>query len=130
LFAGRRRSARFAGLAGVGRRSEARQRKLSDSIGRSWRSALHPQQASGRRHELSGGKDPALRPWRHLPAEWDADLPSDQARGYFAKLTSVPYKRFVELGEGTHTIMMEKNRMQFFREVMNFLNESDPLALN
>jgi hypothetical protein len=26
--------------------------------------------------------------------------------------------------------MMEKNRMQFFREVMNFLNESDPLALN
>jgi len=26
--------------------------------------------------------------------------------------------------------MMEKNRMQFFRELMNFLNESDPLALN
>jgi len=26
--------------------------------------------------------------------------------------------------------MMEKNRMQFFREMMNFLNESDPLALN
>ena len=43
---------------------------------------------------------------------------------------NVPYKRFVEIGEGTHTIMMEKNRMQFFRELMNFLNESDPLALN
>jgi hypothetical protein len=39
-------------------------------------------------------------------------------------------RHVVELGEGTHTIMMEKNRMQFFREVMNFLNESDPLALN
>ena len=26
--------------------------------------------------------------------------------------------------------MIEKNRMQFFREVMNFLNEFDPLALN
>jgi len=25
---------------------------------------------------------------------------------------------------------MEKNRMQFFREVMHFLNEADPLALN
>jgi hypothetical protein len=25
---------------------------------------------------------------------------------------------------------MEKNRMQFFREVMNFLGEADPLALN
>jgi len=24
---------------------------------------------------------------------------------------------------------MEKNRMQFFREVSNFLNEVDPLAL-
>jgi hypothetical protein len=57
-------------------------------------------------------------------------LPSDQARGYFAKLTDAPYKRFVELGEGTHTVMMEKNRMQFFHEVMNFLTESDPQALN
>jgi pimeloyl-ACP methyl ester carboxylesterase len=71
----------------------------------------------------------------HVPtllihAEWDADLPSDQARGYFAKLTNAPYKRFVELGEGTHSIMMEKSRMQFFREIMNFLNEPDALNLN
>jgi hypothetical protein len=65
-----------------------------------------------------------------IHAEWDADLPSDQAHGYFAKLTNTPYKRFVEIGEGTHFIMMEKNRMQFFREVMNFLVEGDPLALN
>jgi pimeloyl-ACP methyl ester carboxylesterase len=65
-----------------------------------------------------------------IHAEWDADLPSDQARGYFAKLTNAPYKRFVELGEGTHTVMMEKNWMQFFHEVMNFLNEADLQALN
>jgi pimeloyl-ACP methyl ester carboxylesterase len=65
-----------------------------------------------------------------IHAEWDADLPSDQAHGYFANLTNTPYKRFVEIGEGTHTIIMEKNRMQFFHEVMNFLNEPDPLALN
>ena len=64
-----------------------------------------------------------------IHAEWDADLPSYQAQAYFAKLTHTPYKRFVELGEGTHTIMMEKNRMQFFREVLNFLDEVDPLAL-
>jgi pimeloyl-ACP methyl ester carboxylesterase len=61
-------------------------------------------------------------------AEWDADLPSYQARAYFAKLTHTPYKRFVELGEGTHTIIMEKNRMQFFREVTGFLTETDPRA--
>ena len=71
----------------------------------------------------------------HVPtllihAEWDADLPSDQTRGYFAKLTNVPYKRLIEIGEGTHTIMMEKNRMQFFREIMNFLDESDATSLN
>jgi len=65
-----------------------------------------------------------------IHAEWDADLPSDQAHAYFAKLTNAPYKRFVEIGEGTHQIMMEKNRMQFFRELMNFLGEADPLALN
>ena len=71
----------------------------------------------------------------HVPtliihAEWDADLPSDQAQGYFAKLTNVPYKRFIEIGEGTHSVMMEKNRMQFFREIMNFLNEPDAQSLN
>jgi pimeloyl-ACP methyl ester carboxylesterase len=65
-----------------------------------------------------------------IHGEWDAELPSDQAHAYFAKLTNAPYKRFIELGEATHTLIMEKNRMQFFREVMNFLSESDPLALN
>jgi pimeloyl-ACP methyl ester carboxylesterase len=56
-------------------------------------------------------------------AEWDADLPSYMLYAYFAKLTNVPYKRYVEIGEGTHTIMMEKNRMQLFREVQLFLDE-------
>jgi pimeloyl-ACP methyl ester carboxylesterase len=64
-----------------------------------------------------------------IHAEWDADLPSYQAQAYFTRLTHAPYKRFVELGEGTHTIMMERNRMQMFREVFYFLNEVDPLAL-
>ncbi|KQP77414.1 alpha/beta hydrolase [Methylobacterium sp. Leaf113] len=65
-----------------------------------------------------------------IHAEWDADLPSYQAQEYFTKLTATPYKRFIELGEGTHTVIMEKNRMQFFREVVAFLNERDPLALD
>jgi pimeloyl-ACP methyl ester carboxylesterase len=65
-----------------------------------------------------------------IHAEWDADLPSDQAHAYFAQLTSASYKRFVEISQGTHQVMMEKNRMQFFREVMHFLSEADPLALN
>jgi len=64
-----------------------------------------------------------------IHAEWDFDLPSYQAREYFAALTNTPYKRLVEIGEGTHTVMLEKNRMQFFREIMGFLDEENPLAL-
>jgi pimeloyl-ACP methyl ester carboxylesterase len=64
-----------------------------------------------------------------IHAEWDFDLPSYQAREYFAALKNVPYKRLVEIGEGTHSVMLEKNRMQFFREIMGFLDEEDPLAL-
>jgi pimeloyl-ACP methyl ester carboxylesterase len=64
-----------------------------------------------------------------IHAEWDADLPSAMAETYFTKLTNAPYKRFVELGEGTHTVMLEKNRMQFFHEIRDFLAESEPMAL-
>ena len=64
-----------------------------------------------------------------IHAEWDADLPSYMAQAYFKQLTHTPYKRFVELGEGTHTVMLEKNRMQFFREISNFLTETEATAL-
>ena len=57
-------------------------------------------------------------------AEWDADLPSYMLYAYFAKLANAPYKRYVEIGEGTHTIIMEKNRMELFQAVQQFLDES------
>lgn len=56
-------------------------------------------------------------------AEWDADFPSYMLYAYFAKLTGAPFKRYVEIGEGTHTIFMERNRMQLFRAVQAFLDE-------
>ncbi len=65
-----------------------------------------------------------------IHAEWDADLPSYQTAAYFAELKNAPYKRWVELGEGTHTVMLEKNRMQFINEVALFLEEGRPQALN
>jgi hypothetical protein len=46
---------------------------------------------------------------------------------YFAELKNAPYKRWVKLGEGTHMVMVEKNRMQFIHEVQMFLEEQDPL---
>jgi pimeloyl-ACP methyl ester carboxylesterase len=85
-------------------------------------------------HTWSAGKaqyDPGkiTVPTFLLHAEWDADLPSYQAQAYFAQLKNAPYKRLVELSEGTHTVMLEKNRMQFFHELMGFLDEEKPLAL-
>jgi len=56
-------------------------------------------------------------------AEWDADLPSYMLYAYFEKLTNTPYKRYVQIGEGTHTVIMEKNRMQLFTTVQQFLDE-------
>jgi pimeloyl-ACP methyl ester carboxylesterase len=56
-------------------------------------------------------------------AEWDADLPNYMLYAYFAKLTNVPYKRYVQIGEGTHTVIMEKNRLQLFQAVQQFLDE-------
>ena len=58
-----------------------------------------------------------------IKAEWDADTPAYMAQALFPKLTGAPYKRYVEIGEGTHTVIMEKNRMDLFREVQMFLDE-------
>jgi pimeloyl-ACP methyl ester carboxylesterase len=59
-----------------------------------------------------------------IHAEWDADLPTYHTAAFFAELKNTPYKRWVELGEGTHFVMLEKNRAQFMHEVELFLEES------
>jgi pimeloyl-ACP methyl ester carboxylesterase len=56
-------------------------------------------------------------------AEWDGLNPPEQAQALFHKLPSGPDKRLVEIGEGTHFVMLEKNRMQLFREVQVFLGQ-------
>lgn len=57
-------------------------------------------------------------------AEWDRDTPPYMAQTLFPLLTNAPGKRLVLLAEGTHTIMMEKNRLQLFRAVQAFLDEA------
>jgi pimeloyl-ACP methyl ester carboxylesterase len=59
-------------------------------------------------------------------AEWDADTPGYMAQQLFSLLANVPWKRLVLIGEGTHTVIMEKNRLQLFNEVQLFLEEPDP----
>jgi len=57
-------------------------------------------------------------------AEWDRDTPASMAQALFPLLTNAPGKRYVQLPEGTHTIMMEKNRLMLFEAVQSFLDES------
>jgi pimeloyl-ACP methyl ester carboxylesterase len=56
-------------------------------------------------------------------AEWDADLPSYMMHAYYAKLVNAPEKSFIEIPEGTHTVLMEKSRMQLFEAVQRFLDK-------
>jgi pimeloyl-ACP methyl ester carboxylesterase len=58
-----------------------------------------------------------------IHAQWDQDTPGYMAQALFALLTNAAYKRLVVIGEGTHTVVMEKNRMQLLREVQLFLEE-------
>ena len=58
-----------------------------------------------------------------VQAEWDRDLPPDMAQTLFPLLVNSPGKRYVMLAEGTHTIVMEKNRLQLFEAVQSFLDE-------
>ena len=57
-------------------------------------------------------------------AKWDQAAPSQGAQALFHKLPSGPNKRLVEIGEGTHFVMLEKNRMQLFQEVQFFLDRA------
>ena len=54
--------------------------------------------------------------------EWDADTPSYMAQTLFLLIVNAPMKQYVEIGEGTHSIMLERNRMQLFRAVQSFLD--------
>ncbi|MCA1389344.1 alpha/beta hydrolase [Bradyrhizobium sp. IC3123] len=56
-------------------------------------------------------------------AEWDQDVPIDSAQDFFLSLKHAPYRRWVEIGEGTHMVLLEKNRLQAFDAINQFLGE-------
>jgi pimeloyl-ACP methyl ester carboxylesterase len=57
-----------------------------------------------------------------IVADWDADTPTYMAKALHERMTRAPYKRLTILPEGTHTILMERNRMKLFEEVQRFLD--------
>ena len=56
--------------------------------------------------------------------EWDHDTPPYMAQTIFPLLVNSPGKRLVMLPEGTHHLMLEKNRGMLFKTVQAFLDEA------
>lgn len=67
--------------------------------------------------------DRVSAPTMVIQGEWDAENPPDQGLSVFAGLTGAPDRRYVLLGEATHTVLFEKNRYRLFRAVQDFLEE-------
>lgn len=62
-------------------------------------------------------------------AEWDQDVRIDMMQDLFKRLDNATYRRWVEIGEGTHMILMEPGRWQAFDAIVTFLEEpSHPLS--
>ena len=59
--------------------------------------------------------------------DWDVDTPAYMAQAILTRLSSRE-KRLVIIGEGTHHLMLERNREQMFREVQIFLDSGVPSA--
>jgi alpha-beta hydrolase superfamily lysophospholipase len=58
--------------------------------------------------------------------DWDGVSTISEVLGLFNALSNAHLKRMVLLGEGSHMMLIEKNREQLFRVVQSFLDEATP----
>ena len=58
-----------------------------------------------------------------IVGDWDSITPPVRAQGVFSKLVNAPQRRLVQIGEATHIVLLEKNRLQLYREVQAFLDD-------
>lgn len=61
-----------------------------------------------------------------IHGEWDIDVPVELAQAWFLRATGSPDKRWLEIGEATHMMVLEKNRYQIYNALISFFRE--PLA--
>jgi pimeloyl-ACP methyl ester carboxylesterase len=59
-----------------------------------------------------------------LHGEWDIDVPIDLAQALFLELRNAPYRQWVEIGEATHLVLLEKNRLLAFRAIRDFYDRT------
>ncbi|MDE1004476.1 MAG: alpha/beta hydrolase [Paraburkholderia fungorum] len=56
--------------------------------------------------------------------EWDIDVPIDLAQALFLELRHAPYRQWVEIGEATHLVLLEKNRLLAFQAIRDFYDRT------
>ncbi|WP_376783245.1 alpha/beta hydrolase, partial [Mixta calida] len=56
-------------------------------------------------------------------AEWDQDVRVDMMQDLFKRFDNAAWRRWIEIGSGTHMILMEPGRWQAFDAIINFLKE-------
>jgi pimeloyl-ACP methyl ester carboxylesterase len=61
-----------------------------------------------------------------IVGEWDVDTKPDLAINLYPLFTNAAWKRLSIVSGGTHSLMMEANRMLLFRSVQQFLEEQPP----
>jgi pimeloyl-ACP methyl ester carboxylesterase len=57
--------------------------------------------------------------------DWDGVQPPSRAETVFNRLVNTPERRLVQIGEATHLVLLERNRLQLYREVQMFLDEQN-----
>ncbi|MGT2460317.1 alpha/beta hydrolase (plasmid) [Cupriavidus basilensis] len=60
-------------------------------------------------------------PTQLLQGEWDVDTPAYMAQELFYKLQQTPYKRLEVLARGTHSMVLELNRIELYHRSREFL---------
>lgn len=57
-----------------------------------------------------------------IHGEWDIDVPIDLAHDWFLRATGSPEKRWLEIGEATHMLILEKNRLSAIHALIDFIS--------
>lgn len=58
-----------------------------------------------------------------MHGEWDAEFTRESVHDHFDHLVGAPYRRLIEVGEATHSFILEANRWQVLDAVQGFLAE-------
>lgn len=56
--------------------------------------------------------------------EWDIDVPIDLAQALFLELRNAPHRQWTEIGEATHLVLLEKNRLLAYQAIRDFYDRT------